>query len=136
MKKIIAATLIATVTATSALAHGGGLNSNGCHNQHSNGSYHCHNQPQSSGELEGADAVAGIAGLFLLFGLLNEAVNATAHPQVHQPPVSRYAPTTTNRQSYECGTYVVTNRQRMGQVLMQRINTCSGAVMSQWWQKK
>lgn len=56
------------------------------------------------------------------------------HPQ--QPPVSRYAPTTTNRQSYECGTYVVTNRQRMGQVLMQRINTCSGAVLSQWWQKK
>ena len=78
MKKIITATLIATVTATSAFAHGGGLNQNGCHHKHSNNTYHCHPQQAKSEGLEGADAVAGIAAMFLLFGLVNAAVNASA----------------------------------------------------------
>lgn len=32
--------------APSALAHGGGLNAEGCHNDRKNGGYHCHRSPQ------------------------------------------------------------------------------------------
>ena len=131
MKKIIAATMIATVTATSAFAHGGGLNSNGCHNNNSTGTYHCHQNRNTSDE-QITNMLGLAAGLFLL----NAIISGSQQQQHTQQPQSQYAPTTTTQQGHACGTYVVTNRQRMGQVLMQRINTCSGAVMSQWWQKK
>ncbi|MEI4488632.1 YHYH domain-containing protein [Frigidibacter sp. MR17.14] len=42
MKLYVAITTLATLVSTAALAHGGGLNSQGCHNQTSNGTYHCH----------------------------------------------------------------------------------------------
>ena len=42
-------------------AHGGGLNSDGCHNQTSNNSYHCHND----GDAE-ADSDSGIETVDLL----------------------------------------------------------------------
>ena len=44
MKKYIAVLLVAllgTVTLT-VNAHGGGLDSSGCHTDHSTGNYHCH----------------------------------------------------------------------------------------------
>lgn len=44
MKKIVSALALTAVTATSAFAHGGGLNSQGCHNKTSDGTYHCHRQ--------------------------------------------------------------------------------------------
>jgi len=68
--------------------------------------------------------------------ILISALEGNTQPAQGYNTQSQYAPTTTTQQGHACGTYVVTNRQRMGQVLMQRINTCSGAVMSQWWQKK
>ena len=72
MKNLIAATLITTVTATSAFAHGGGLNQNGCHNNHSNGTYHCHrHQPANNHDMDNAAKVLG--GLFLLGVLLHAA---------------------------------------------------------------
>lgn len=40
---IIAAMLAVFSTSEFALAHGGGLNSDGCHRQSSTGTYHCHN---------------------------------------------------------------------------------------------
>ena len=71
MKNLIAATLIATVTATSAFAHGGGLNQNGCHNQHSNGTYHCHRpQPQQNNDVEWEKAL----GAILLLGVIGNAI--------------------------------------------------------------
>lgn len=34
--------LIAVIAAAPALAHGGGLNAQGCHTNHKTGDYHCH----------------------------------------------------------------------------------------------
>lgn len=45
MKKLLAFILILTGIATfstDVIAHGGGLDRNGCHHDNSNGSYHCH----------------------------------------------------------------------------------------------
>lgn len=71
MKRLIAATLIATVTATSAFAHGGGLNSQGCHNQHSNNTYHCHRQ---NNDLDDAGkALGALIILGVLAGAMQEA---------------------------------------------------------------
>jgi hypothetical protein len=39
----IAAVLVAA--STSAMAHGGGLDANGCHNNRKTGDYHCHRAP-------------------------------------------------------------------------------------------
>ncbi|MCC2958945.1 YHYH domain-containing protein [Massilia sp. IC2-278] len=36
------------VTGSEALAHGGGLNAQGCHNNRKTGDYHCHRAPQVS----------------------------------------------------------------------------------------
>ena len=36
------ALLLSGLTASSVKAHGGGLNSEGCHNDRKNGGYHCH----------------------------------------------------------------------------------------------
>jgi hypothetical protein len=41
MKAIIAGVL-ASLFATIALAHGGGLDKNGCHHDRKKGGYHCH----------------------------------------------------------------------------------------------
>lgn len=41
MTKTILA-LVLAMTATSALAHSGGTNSSGCHNETRTGGYHCH----------------------------------------------------------------------------------------------
>tara|TARA_B100000900_G_scaffold414420_1_gene441014 strand:- start:502 stop:831 length:330 start_codon:yes stop_codon:yes gene_type:complete len=71
MKNLIAATLIATVTATSAFAHGGGLNQNGCHHKHSNNTYHCHRpQQQQNNDVEWEKAL----GAILLFGIIGNAI--------------------------------------------------------------
>ena len=45
MLKIIAGICVAVLIAafaTVAFAHGGGLDSSGCHNDHKRGGYHCH----------------------------------------------------------------------------------------------
>jgi hypothetical protein len=39
------ALLIASSLSTPVFAHGGGLNSEGCHNDRKNGGYHCHRAP-------------------------------------------------------------------------------------------
>lgn len=39
---LIAGVLTASLAPAPSLAHGGGLNAEGCHNQRSTGSYHCH----------------------------------------------------------------------------------------------
>ena len=42
MKRYIAALLISAFSIGTAVAHSGGTNSQGCHNDHKNGTYHCH----------------------------------------------------------------------------------------------
>ena len=43
MKKIITAIIISlTLTSGVAFSHSGGTNSEGCHNDHKRGTYHCH----------------------------------------------------------------------------------------------
>jgi len=41
MKKI-AITILAVLLSTTAFAHSGGTDANGCHWDHKNGGYHCH----------------------------------------------------------------------------------------------
>ncbi len=44
MKKVIVAiALFVLAISTSAFAHSGGTNSQGCHTNHRTGDYHCHN---------------------------------------------------------------------------------------------
>lgn len=40
--------IAAALAAASAFAHGGGLNSEGCHNNRKTGDYHCHRAPAPS----------------------------------------------------------------------------------------
>lgn len=40
---LLAAAVAASMNFGDALAHGGGLNAQGCHNNHKTGDYHCHN---------------------------------------------------------------------------------------------
>ena len=42
-----------------ALAHPGGLNAEGCHNQRSNGTYHCHRNPRASQPVQRAQSATG-----------------------------------------------------------------------------
>ncbi|WP_108004727.1 YHYH domain-containing protein [Mycoplana dimorpha] len=42
LRKVILALAVASSIASSAWAHSGGTDSNGCHTNHSNGTYHCH----------------------------------------------------------------------------------------------
>jgi hypothetical protein len=44
MKKTIYAVIAVALAAITgvAISHGGGLDKNGCHNDHKNGDYHCH----------------------------------------------------------------------------------------------
>lgn len=52
LKKLLllaASLVVASALANSALGHGGGLNSEGCHNERATGSYHCH---RSSSEMK------------------------------------------------------------------------------------
>jgi len=41
------ALLVLAITCSAASAHGGGLNSEGCHNNRKTGDYHCHGAPAS-----------------------------------------------------------------------------------------
>jgi hypothetical protein len=45
MRLLITAFLITIAATTSTFAHGGGLNSEGCHNNRKTGDYHCHRAP-------------------------------------------------------------------------------------------
>jgi hypothetical protein len=45
MKQIVAYVMVLiglSIISSGALAHGGGLDRNGCHHDNSNGNYHCH----------------------------------------------------------------------------------------------
>lgn len=62
MKKIITAIVIASYC-TFSFAHGGGLDANDCHNDNSNGTYHCHPQGSSSSSSSASPGVAIVAAL-------------------------------------------------------------------------
>jgi hypothetical protein len=42
MRALLIGVLVALMSASAALAHGGGLDRNGCHHDRKNGGYHCH----------------------------------------------------------------------------------------------
>lgn len=55
------------------LAHGGGLNSAGCHNETATGGYHCHNDDEEDVDWGVVGAVAGGAlALWLIMDLMND----------------------------------------------------------------
>lgn len=70
MKKLVSALALTAVTATSAFAHSGGTNSQGCHS--GSQPYHCHNSPVVSGGGNIGDVIAGVAILGLMAGIANE----------------------------------------------------------------
>lgn len=47
------------VAATAAFAHGGGLDSNGCHNDRKNGGYHCHRGPMAGNAFSSKQEMLG-----------------------------------------------------------------------------
>lgn len=48
---------------TTAFAHGGGLNADGCHNDRKNGGYHCHRGGTSAGPRANRQSVASRSGV-------------------------------------------------------------------------
>lgn len=74
MKRISAVTLFAftlTVLSPSVYAHGGGLDSSGCHNETATGGYHCHQEEKAS------STQLVVAGLILLAVLLKNSGTPT-----------------------------------------------------------
>ena len=62
MKRATIGLLLLVLVPTSAYAHGGGLNSEGCHNNRKTGEYHCHRgpaakAPRAAASLSSAKAV-------------------------------------------------------------------------------
>lgn len=51
--------LAGPVAVPAAMAHPGGLNAEGCHNQRSNGTYHCHRNPRASQPVDRAQGANG-----------------------------------------------------------------------------
>lgn len=45
MRYFVIMILAVAIYAPHVLAHGGGLNRDGCHNNHKTGDYHCHRKP-------------------------------------------------------------------------------------------
>lgn len=81
MKKLISALALTAVTATSAFAHSGGTNSQGCHS--GSRPYHCHSTPTVSGGGNVGDVIKGVAILGIMAGIANEIQkNNNKSPQV------------------------------------------------------
>jgi hypothetical protein len=84
MRKVAAAIVMLSYSSIT-LAHGGGLNSDGCHNDNSNGTYHCHNGSSSeSSSSSGGELAALIVGVavttWLLYWLLESRDSYVAKP--------------------------------------------------------
>lgn len=62
-----------------AAAHGGGLNSSGCHNETATGGYHCHRDKKDDFDWAMVGAVAGgVLALWILVEWLDDDENALA----------------------------------------------------------
>ena len=48
MKKLLAVLVLSFLISNNAKPHSGGTNSEGCHNQKSNNTYHCHNSKKKT----------------------------------------------------------------------------------------
>ena len=96
-KKFIALLLSIQIVSTplAAYGHGGGLNSDGCHNQTSNNTYHCHNgsSSDSSSSSSMSDGDTGNL-LLLLLGiiLIVKAVDANNFQEEPQANESQFQP--------------------------------------------
>jgi len=61
---------LALIAPSNSIAHSGGLNKDGCHNDNINGGYHCHNGGDSSGGDSGGDTTAVVIGAVAVTGIL------------------------------------------------------------------
>lgn len=105
MKKLVSALALTAVTATSAFAHSGGTNSQGCHS--GSQPYHCHNTPVVSGGGNVGDIIAGVAILGIMAGIANEIDKNNKKKQpvvkkrvVHVDPDVRMAQKFLNNKGY------------------------------------
>lgn len=57
LSKIIVLFFVLATVSMYALGHGGRTNSEGCHNQKSNGTYHCHNAGKSNQKIDKSQPV-------------------------------------------------------------------------------
>ena len=53
--------LASAIGASEAIAHGGGLNARGCHNNHKTGDHHCHNNGSSKGKKNSSSMTIKVA---------------------------------------------------------------------------
>ena len=68
-----------------AQAHGGGLNSAGCHNNHSNGTYHCH-RGSYDGDDDDLEAALIVTGVIVVVWWIVER-NHTGTDLVEEPRI-------------------------------------------------
>jgi len=129
MFKFIAAALTALALAQPAQAHGGGLNRQGCHNNHSTGTYHCHRaqhtqrtevvRHQNNHSDAGAILFGVITGI-----ILNEAINADNHRD------QRHQNQDWNRR---CGWYEEAERAG-NRIYYYRYNSCNHRLIGERWE--
>ena len=80
-----AALLLVSLVPQQTLAHGGGLNRDGCHRETATGGYHCHRGGGGGGS--GIDVnwgtVAAVVGGLLVLGILIRAMDTDQQPTYH-----------------------------------------------------
>lgn len=81
----ILALALAPLMPQQVLAHGGGLDSAGCHNETATGGYHCHNDDEEDVDWS---AVGGAVGILVVLWLLSDLWTDDDQPAFSEPSFS------------------------------------------------
>ncbi|MCY4592542.1 MAG: YHYH domain-containing protein [Alphaproteobacteria bacterium] len=108
-RSILAAFVVSLLLPSVLLAHGGGLNQDGCHRETATGGYHCHREEEDDDVNWGV--MAGVAGGLLALWIIVEW--AKSYTNLAQPV--QIVPTFTNEgEAGITADYLFGNGQRIG----------------------
>ena len=84
MKKLLGILVLSFLISSNANAHSGGTNSEGCHNQKSNNTYHCHNSKKKSENLTTKDFLRVVDGDTIYIGKNKYRFSGIDAPEIKQ----------------------------------------------------
>tara|TARA_A100001015_G_scaffold46394_1_gene51175 strand:+ start:1076 stop:1627 length:552 start_codon:yes stop_codon:yes gene_type:complete len=84
MKKLLGIVVVSLVLSGNAKAHSGGTNSEGCHNQKSNNTYHCHNPKKKSENSTSKDFLRVVDGDTIYIGKNKYRFSGIDAPEIKQ----------------------------------------------------
>ena len=84
MKKILGILVLSFLISSNAKAHSGGTNSEGCHNQKSNNTYHCHNPKKKSENSTKKDFLRVVDGDTIYIGKNKYRFSGIDAPEIKQ----------------------------------------------------